>query len=609
MKPQTSGHGARKARAKASGILPAATALLMAGAIGGCDAPPADPAAGRGAFHFVDVARQAGVHSPLYSGGLDKRFIVEAKGGSAGAFFDADEDGDLDLYVVNGSQRDPPADSAPRTNILYRNELTDGGEAVFTDVTAETGTGDEGWGMGVTTADCDNDGDQDVYVTNHGANAFYQREADGTYTEIAAVAGVADSVWSTGCAFADYDRDGDLDLYVSNYADFLPVLRWPRHARTTTWRRLEVFVGPTGLEGVPNVLYRNRGDGRFDVATEAAGVTDAARAYSLGVVWGDYDNDGDQDLYVANDSVPNYLYRNDGDGTFTEVGAAAGAATDGDGRAQAGMGCVFDDYDNDGWLDLLVTNFSSDSSTLYRNNGSAWKGGLYFTDVSYAVGLGEATWPLLSWGAGLMDFDNDGDKDLFVANGHVYPNVEGAGVEESYAQHNQLFASRPGRFEPVTASAGPGLQVRKVSRGASFGDYDGDGDVDIFVADLDDEPTLLRNDSRASGHWLMVKTVGVASNRDGIGARVSVTAGSAVQIREIRAGDGFLTRSDARAHFGLGQHGRAQLVEVRWPSGQVDRIADVPAGHVLVVEEGKGGQRTGGGRLTAGARPPATGGL
>jgi len=392
----------------------------------------------------------------------------------------------------------------------------------------------------------------------------------------------------TGCAFADYD--GDLDLYVSNYVDFAHVLSLPPAQRSTTWRGLEVFLGPTGLEGQANVLYQNRSQERFADATLAAGVTEQIPLPSLAALWGDYDNDGDQDLYVANDSKPNYLYRNNGDGTFAEVAASAGVATDRDGRSQAGMGCAFEDYDNDGWLDLFVTNFASDSSTLYHNNATATgrspAAGLYFTDLSYALGLGEATWEALSWGTGFADFDNDGDKDLFVANGHVYPAVDGAGAG-SYAQLNQLFENTDGRFEPATA-AGKGLQVIEVSRGATFGDYDEDGDIDIFVANLDAVPTLLRNDTPDPGHWLTVKTVGVTGNRDGVGTRITVTTGSSVQVREVRAGDGFLTRSDARAHFGLGSHASAETLELRWPSGTVDRISDVVAERVVVVVEGQG---------------------
>lgn len=567
--------------------------------LGGCDSPPS-LTDDNSSFHFVNVATQVGVDAPLYSGGREKRFIVEAKGGSAGAFFDHDEDGDLDLYVVNGSQLDTSAGTTPRTNILYRNNLSDEAEASFTDISVAAGVDDQGWGMGVTTADYDNDGDQDIYVTNHGANAFYRNEADGSYLETAAAAGVADTSWSTGCSFADYDRDGDLDLYVSNYVDFRPVLEWHPAGQKTRWHGLEVFVGPAGLEGLPNVLYQNQGDGHFVDVTQAAGMADPGRP-SLAAVWGDYDNDGDPDLYVANDSAPNYLYRNAGDGTFLEVAAVAGVATDRDGRPQAGMGCAFEDFDNDGWLDLFVTNFASDSSTLYRNNAStegrsASTAGLYYTDVTYALGLGAATWAPLSWGTGFADFDHDGDKDLFVANGHVYPVVDEARAG-SYAQHNQLFENtlfESGRedFNPIAdfnpVAAGPGLLVRKVSRGATFGDYDGDGDIDIFVADLDDEPTLLRNDTPAKGHFLIIKTVGVTSNRDGVGTRIVVKAGSSTQIREIRAGDGFLTRSDARAHFGLGPHAHADIVELHWPSGQVDRIADVAADRVVIVEEGVG---------------------
>jgi hypothetical protein len=326
----------------------------------------------------------------------------------------------------------------------------------------------------------------------------------------------------------------------------------------------------------------------FTDISEAAGVADTG--WGMGVTTADHDNDGDQDIYVANDSKPNYLYRNNGDGTFAEVAASAGVATDRDGRSQAGMGCAFEDYDNDGWLDLFVTNFASDSSTLYHNNATATgrspAAGLYFTDLSYALGLGEATWEALSWGTGFADFDNDGDKDLFVANGHVYPAVDGAGAG-SYAQLNQLFENTDGRFEPATA-AGKGLQVIEVSRGATFGDYDEDGDIDIFVANLDAVPTLLRNDTPDPGHWLTVKTVGVTGNRDGVGTRITVTTGSSVQVREVRAGDGFLTRSDARAHFGLGSHASAETLELRWPSGTVDRISDVVAERVVVVVEGQG---------------------
>ena len=598
---------------------------MWACVIGGCDwrsSPEVN--AGANGFHFVDVASQVGLVTPLHSGGPQKLFIVEAKGGSAAAFYDHDGDGDLDLYLVNGSQFDPPPDTAPdaapgttpRSNVLYRNDLAGGDGSGFTDISPLTGVADSGWGMGVTTADYDNDGDQDIYVTNYGANVFYRREPDGSYVDIAQPAGVADSLWSTGCSFADYDRDGDLDLYVSNYVDFAPVLDWPRPHRTTTWRGRPVFVGPAGLRGLPNVLYQNQGDDHFVDVTTTAGMSDTVHHPSLAAVWGDYDNDGDQDLYVANDSKPNYLFRNNGEGTFNEVSAMAGVATDRHGRSQAGMGCAFEDYDDDGWLDLFVTNFAADSSTLYRNSGTATGGyvsaGQFFTDVSYAVGLGAATWAPLSWGTGFADFDHDGDKDLFVANGHVYPNVDAVGVDtagvdtagvatvggatvdvqgsgsrETYAQLNQLFERRDGRFEEAT-TAGSGMQVRKVSRGVTLGDYDNDGDIDIFVADLDAVPTLLRNDTPTSGHWLIVKTVGVTSNRDGVGTRITVTTGSSVQIREIRAGDGFLTRSDARAHFGLGSHAHAQVVELRWPSGQVDRIADVAADRVIVVVEGEG---------------------
>ena len=379
-------------------------------------------------FTFTDVTEEMGITNHFHSGTPEKRYIMEAKGLS-GAFFDYDGDGNLDLYILNGSRVGEPPDGDVRTNMLYRNN-----GALFRDVTAQAEVGHEGWGMGVTTADYDNDDDQDIYITNFGQNVLYRNDGDGTFTDVTAQAGVGDERYSTGCAFADYDLDGDLDLYVANYVDF-DMHRWPAEKHTTVWRGVDVFRGPKGLKGAPDVLYRNDGNGAFTDVTSEAGIVDTANLYGLATVWGDFDEDGDPDLYVANDTVPNCLYRNNGDGTFSEVGDEAGVAHDPNGRSQSGMGCAVGDYDNDGHLDIFVTNFSLDYSALYRNNGgsSAGQGLTWFTYASYPAGLGSASfWPL-SFGTGFMDFDNDGDKDLFVANGHVYPIVEAAGTGETYA--------------------------------------------------------------------------------------------------------------------------------------------------------------------------------
>lgn len=532
---------------------------------------------------FRDVAAEVGIVHEFGSGTRQKRFIVEAKGGAAAAFFDNDDDGDLDLYVLNGSRLRRGEGEGPRFNALYRN---DGG--AFREVAKGAAVADTGWGMGVTTADHDNDGDQDLFVANFGVNRLYKNIGDGRFAEVGADAAVADRRWSTGCSFADYDRDGDLDLYVANYVDF-KVDRLPPVEQAMRWRGEEVFRGPVGLPAAHDVLYRNNGDGTFADVTASAGVSAQTPYYGLGSVWGDFDDDGDSDLFVANDSKPNFLYRNNGDATFTETAREAGVGYAGDGRAQAGMGVAFDDFDDDGRLDLFVTNFSLDHSTLYRNLGPPELGqqGAWFSDVSHDGTIGQSTWPKVSWGVGFVDLDNDADKDLFIANGHVYPHLDRHRLGETYAQTNQLFLNLGGgRFADVSPQSGAGLLVNKVSRGTCFGDYDNDGDLDIFVAELDDYPTLLENETPPGNHWLIVKTVGVVSNRDGVGARVRVTTGSLVQTREVRAGDSFLSRSDPRLHFGLGSATLADALEVRWPSGHVDRLEGVEIDRVIEVREG-----------------------
>jgi len=534
---------------------------------------------GNPVVQFVDVTRQAGITIKTTSGSEEKMYIVEAKGGGAAVFLDYNGDGWMDIYIVNGSKLEGfPPGQEPR-NVLYRNN----GDGTFTDVTEESGVGDTHWGMGCTAVDYDNDGDTDIYVANFGPNVLYRNNGDGTFTDVTEEAGVGDPRWSTGTAWGDYDGDGDLDLYVANYVDF-DVHHLEKYRGRNVWHGIEVMAGPRGLEGAEDVFYRNNGDGTFTEVTVDAGLVDRLKGYGFTVLFADYDNDGDLDIYVANDSVPNYLYRNNGDGTFTEVGLEAGVAYSEDGREQAGMGAVFGDYDNDGWLDIFVTNFSDDNNTLYRNEGNG-----FFTDVTFQAGLGGPSLPFVSWGTEFLDYDNDGWKDIFVATGHVYPQVDLYDFGTTYKERNQLYHNNgDGTFTEVTDQAGPGMQVEKVSRGAAFGDYDNDGDIDVLVLNMGDTPTLLRNDGGNRNHWIKFRTVGTWSNRDGIGTRIWVTAGGLTQMREVYMGSSFLSGNDIRVHFGLGRNKKAERVKVRWPSGLVEEFRDLEADRLYILKEGEG---------------------
>ena len=527
---------------------------------------------------FVDVAAEGGVTLMNVSGDGEQQYLVDAfMGGSA--FFDYDRDGDLDLYVLNGSRVGGfPGRDRPR-NALYRNE-----GATFSNATEESGLGDTGWGMGCAVADYDNDGDADIYVTNYGSNALYENRGDGAFADVAQRAGVfGDEAFSTGCAFFDYDRDGDLDLYVANYVDFDHFMETTPDRRHE-WRGLTVHFGPHGMRGEADVFYRNEGEGVFSDATAVAGLVDRDMLYGLGVVAGDYDNDGDSDIYVANDTGPNYLYENRGDGTFTDVAWMKGAAYGEGGEPQGCMGIAFGDYDNDAYPDILVTNFWEETNTLYHNDG-----GRFFSDLTFDAGVGLESFQFLAWGTGFFDYDNDGDKDLFVANGHVYPQVDRANLGVSYAQTNQLFENMgDGTFAEVSLTSGAGLQIEKVSRGASFGDYDEDGDLDIFVLELNDLPTLLRNDGGDRNNYLIVRTEGTESNRDGIGARVKLRCGDVTQVNEVRSGSSYLSQNDSRVHFGLGECTTVNRLEVFWPSGLVESFEALSANRVLVIREGSG---------------------
>ena len=467
------------------------------------------------AVQFVDRAADAGLTQRNVSG-TDQSYIVEGMMGGA-AFFDYDRDGDVDLYVTNGSSFVGFATGEHPANQLYRN---DGGR--FADVTMETGVGDTSWSMGCAAADYDNDGHTDLYVTNFGRNTLYRNAGAGRFADVTTEAGVGDTGWGTGASFGDYDRDGDVDLYVANYVDFSLDYESPIPC---LWKNVKVYCGPVGLLPAEDVFYRNNGDGTFSEWTKQAGLQ-GEKFYGMSALFGDYDNDGWPDLIVANDSTPNLLFCNGRDGRFAEEALMAGVAYSGEGVTQGCMGAAWGDYDNDGLFDLFVTNFADEYNALYRNEG-----GGFFADVSFAAGIGAAPAELVSWGTGFFDYDNDGDRDLFVANGHTYPQADLPRVNSSYEQANSLFENRGGRLVEVSAEAGPGFALRRVSRGTSFADYDGDGDIDLFVLNLNGPPTLLRNDGNHDNHYLLVRTVGTKSNRDGIGARVIIQCRRAESAR------------------------------------------------------------------------------
>jgi hypothetical protein len=533
-----------------------------------------------GPLRFVDVTAESGIRFRNLCGAPagEKGWLSETMGAGA-AWLDYDGDGNLDLYLVNGStyDREPGAGEA---NQLYRGD----GKGGFVDVTAKAGVGHKGWGYGVAVGDWDNDGDPDMFVTNFGPNVLYRNDGDGSFTDVTARAGVAgEFVWSASSAFLDGDNDGDLDLYVDNYMASDPKVV-PRRgseaaiAADCNYRGIPVVCGPLRQVPLQDTYYRNNGDGTFTDVTKAAGMHLGKPRFALGVVAADYDNDGDMDVYVANDSLQNSLWRNDG-GTFTDVGVQTLAALNADGRAQAGMGTNFGDYNRDGWSDIVVTNFAHDLNAVYKNLG-----GKFFIDDSTLTGMG-VTNLALSWGVGFYDFDHDADLDMLIANGHIYPQVDGFDIGTRFLQRNHLFLNDGGRFKEVGSSAGPGLAIERSFRGAAFADYDEDGDVDVLLTTLGDEPLLLRNDTVTEGHWLEVRLVGGPSNRDAVGARVVVSAGGISQLRQRKGGGSYLSASDPRLHFGLGAAERVQRIEVFWPSGGTRTLSDLAADRVLTIRE------------------------
>jgi enediyne biosynthesis protein E4 len=532
-------------------------------------------------FHarFTDVAAQAGLTHPVIYGGVDtKTYIVEVVGCGV-AFLDYDNDGWLDLFVLSGTRL--AAAPAGTTNRLYKNNR----DGTFTDVTAKAGLTFTGWASAVTVADYDNDGFDDLFITCYGQNLLYRNNGDGTFTDVTGKAGLRHEGvrYGSGCTWVDYDRDGRLDLFVAYYLNTtIDKLPKPGESEDCRWKGVPVNCGPRGLPTGYVQLYRNNGDGTFTDVSRQSGVAAASGAYPMTAVAADYDNDGWPDIYVACDSTPSWLFRNQHDGTFRQEGLERGVALSEDGLEQAGMGVAVGDYDLDGNLDIFKTHFTEDTNVLYRNDDKG-----FFTDVTIRAGMGVET-RYVGWGTGMVDLDNDGFPDVFAVTGSVYPEIERTLPAYPYRTPRLVFRNLgDGRFEELIDEAGPGVSALHSSRGCAFGDFDNDGDVDVLVMNMNEPPSLLRNDVSGGGRWLKVLLVGVKSNRSAIGARVVARYAGRSQAQEVTAQSSFYSANDRRLHFGLGPATSADLM-IRWPNGTTEKVPAVKADQLVVIREGEG---------------------
>jgi hypothetical protein len=512
-------------------------------------------------------------------GTTSKKYIIETTG-SGVAFLDYDNDGWLDIFLINGTRMEGfPAGQQPTNHLFHNNR-----DGTFTDVTAKAGLTHSGWGQGVCVGDYDNDGFEDIYVTYWGENLLYHNNRDGTFSEVGRKARVAGDAarWSTGCAFVDYDRDGKLDLFVTHYVNFsMQNAKDPGSNPYCIYRGVAVNCGPRGLVGESSILYRNNGDGTFTDVSSASGIDKPKDYFGLGVLVADFDNDGWPDIYVASDSTPSLLFMNNHDGTFREDGTLRGVAFSDEGREQAGMGVSAADFDHDGWLDIVKTNFSDEVVDLYHNDGHA-----VFTNVSEAAGMTTDT-HLVGWGCGFFDSDNDGFADVLYVNGHVYPELEGIRTDTTYKQPRMLYRNLGnGKFEDVSQLAGPAIATPSTGRGCAFGDFNNDGCVDAIINNQNARPSLIRVERQNGNHWISIKLVGTKSNRSAIGARVLCVAGRLSQIDEVRSGGSYISQNDLRIHFGLADNKIIDLLEIRWPSGAVDQLRKIEVDQFIRVQEG-----------------------
>ena len=523
---------------------------------------------------LTNVTKETHITFKHTDGSSGRYYIMETV--SAGlALFDYDDDGDVDIYFLNGAPLKGTKANVPPKNVLYRNE----GNWKFTDVTEQAGLGDTGYGLGVAVADYDNDGDQDVYLNNYGQNVLYRNNGDGTFTDITKRAGVDNGFQvGAGACFLDMDKDGDLDLYVANYLEF----SYDTHVTKNT-QGVPVYANPRHYRPVHDNLFRNNSDGTFTDVSRECGIADHA-GWGMGMVCGDYDNDGDTDIFIANDVEENFLFMNNGSGKFEEVALISGFAYDLSGHSQGSMGVDCGDYDNDGWLDFYMTSYQQQFAALYKNAGNG-----IFEEVNLIAGAGAGTRPHVTWGNSFVDFDNDGDRDIFVACGHLQNNVELYDDTKTYLARNILLMNTGnGKFINISDKAGNGMKVKLSSRGAGFDDLDNDGDIDAVIMNSRREPTILRNDSLSKGHWIQVRLRGTKSNRNGVGAQVKVVAGDLTLLDEVHSGRGYQSHYGMRLHFGLGNRVKIDRIEVRWIGGGVDIFKDISVDQLLKITEGAG---------------------
>jgi enediyne biosynthesis protein E4 len=530
------------------------------------------------ALRFEDISKQAGLTVPHLSS-PEKRYIIESMSGGIG-FIDCDDDGKLDIVAINGSSVDRYRQGGDLMVTLYHQDA----DLKFSDITKQAGLSRKGWGMGVAAADFDNDGLTDLYVSGYGGNVLYRNKGNCQFEDVTEKAGLRVGGFSTGAAWGDFDRDGLVDLFVPRYV-FVDINKLPEFGsndKFCRFRGIMVQCGPWGLPGESDFLFRNRGDGTFEDVSKKAGVDDPNKYYGMQGVWGDIDNDGWPDLYVANDAGPNYLYRNKHDGTFEDIGLMAGAALSSDGREQGSMGVDFADIDHDGRFDIIVTNFTEEPNALYWNQG-----GVGFNDISWNSKIAQLSYPLVGWGTAFVDVDNDGWDDIFVANGHVYPQMDLVKGGVPYRQPLLLFLNNHNKtFRDMTAASGLSSLTAFSRRGAAFGDVNNDGKIDVVMLNVGEPPTLLLNRTQSSNHSVTFRLIGSKSNRAGIGARVTIMAGGTAQFNEVRGGSSYLSQNDLRLHFGVGSQTKIDSVEILWPSGKKDVYRDITADAIYTAREG-----------------------